>query len=420
MNHGGLGLLGLIKLEDAQRIRRKGFKKRAAHDAVKVRFASDLPGGMFPPRLRPLDNVFVEDTTGVFPDAEAVAVAQAMASVSSKGTLRTPTTEPPIVLRISPSRQMLPALTMARTFPFTTHPSSSSVGATAPGSVRSGHSSGADSSPSSLALENLFLWGDCFATSLPSSNVSVGSSWRTRQSKNSQGSAAQPPHGRPRNRDRDRDRGGRPRGRGGGGQARRPGSPTSTITTVDNAMDMDEANADLYDDSVLPMGVAAAAEEEEAPGKNDGSNISSNGRGSRGAVGTTSEREWDDAELRDGDDGASALLDPSASLLASFRICLHARSPPDFFRDPTQARGAAAAPARLPHLIAVQWYTLQSVHHPETDPDRLTLRLLTTGKTPQLKAERTLDIRAAKMVIKKTTEVDPISIDQIAIIEKFR
>jgi len=186
-------------------------------------------------------------------------------------------------------------------------------------------------------------------------------------------------------------------------------------------MDMDEANADLYDDSVLPMGVAAAAEEEEeATGKNDSSNISSNGRGSRGAVGATSEREWDDAELRDGDDGASALLDPSATLLASFRICLHARSPPDFYRDPTQARGAAAAPARLPHLIAVQWYTLQSVHHPETDPDRLTLRLLTTGKTPQLKAERTLDIRAAKMVIKKTTEVDPISIDQIAIIEKFR
>ena len=393
-----MNILGLIKLEDAQRLRRKGFKKRAALDAVKVRFASDC-GVMFPPRLKPLDGVFVEDTAGVFPDAVAVEVARALAMASSKGTLRTPTTEPPIVLRVSPSRQLLPALTLARNYPL-----DPSIIAAAD-SVSSDHSSGGDASPT---LENLFLWGDCYASPSPSSNVSVsGSSWRTRRSTNSYSTAQHGWHSHGQG-----QKGGRRRA---GGRGHRPGnghghgSPTSTIATTDNAIDIDDANADLYDDALEPV----SQPELQLPPPS--ATLQTSYR--------ASERGWD-AGIGDGggDGGDDTQLDPSATVLASFRLCVHERVPTDFFHDPMGPMDpTSSAPApRLPQPAATQWYTLQCVRRPDSDPDRLTLRLLTSGRALEVKAERTVTVREAKMVIKKTTEIDPKSIDQIAIIEKFR
>ena len=157
----------LLALEARLKKRRNKYPKRRL---LPTPFQKDVNEGrlMFPPRLPPLNNVIVSDDS-TFPTVETARSNMSLKTTNSSSSMRSSPKKRscPLIIHVSPQRVLLPSLQLAAR---AIEPSPSKVHYSNP------------------MPENLYLWGDCYASpGPPSSNVSVGTrrtgkSTRTKQS----------------------------------------------------------------------------------------------------------------------------------------------------------------------------------------------------------------------------------------------
>ena len=152
----------MLALEARLKKRRNKYPKRRL---LPTPFQRDVDEGrlMFPPRLPPLNNVIVSDDS-TFPTLETARSNKSLKTTNSGISMRSSPKKRScaLIIHVSPQRVLLPSLQLAAR------------------AIEPSPSRAHDNNP---VPENLFLWGDCFASpGPPSSNVSVGTTRKTGKS----------------------------------------------------------------------------------------------------------------------------------------------------------------------------------------------------------------------------------------------